>query len=228
MLATNENDVLDEFFRTRPLPRALRQPRRMRPAARRWTSPRRRTSSASSSTSSAAIPVVVRELWWELDTAARLRSARHAVLVGGRAFGFLSGAARTPTASRRSVACTQRTGVVVDPHTADGIKVAREHAVAAVRSRSASKPRCRPSSPRPSSRRSDHAPVPPPAYADLEQRPQRFERLADDAERAQALHRRARGLRPNPDEGDRHHRLLEHRQDDPHREADPAVRARAA
>jgi threonine synthase len=51
--ATNENDVLDEFFRTGATARAPRR-KRTRPPARRWTSPRPATSSASSSTCSAA------------------------------------------------------------------------------------------------------------------------------------------------------------------------------
>ncbi len=49
VVATNENDVLDEFFRTGVYGRAA-PPTRMPPAARRWTSRRRRTSSASSGT----------------------------------------------------------------------------------------------------------------------------------------------------------------------------------
>ena len=73
------------------------------------------------------------------------------------------------------------TGLVVDPHTADGIKVARDHAVAgtitvcletALPAKFAETIVEAIGSP----------PVPPPAYADLEQRPQRFERLANDAE----------------------------------------------
>ena len=49
ILATNENDVLDEFFRTGRYRVRLRA-ETLRRRARRWTSPRRRTSSASSST----------------------------------------------------------------------------------------------------------------------------------------------------------------------------------
>jgi threonine synthase len=53
VLATNENDVLDEFFRTGTY-RVRAAPRRTRPPARRWTSRRPRTSSASCSTCWAA------------------------------------------------------------------------------------------------------------------------------------------------------------------------------
>ncbi len=56
ILATNENDVLDEFFRTGRYRVRSAARRRSRPAARRWTSARRRTSNAMCSTSSAAIP----------------------------------------------------------------------------------------------------------------------------------------------------------------------------
>ncbi len=55
VLAANENNVLDEFFRTGCTARVV--PRRpWRPRARRWTSRRRRTSSGSSSSSWTATP----------------------------------------------------------------------------------------------------------------------------------------------------------------------------
>jgi threonine synthase len=55
VLATNENNVLDEFFRTGNATACEAAPRRTRPPARRWTSARPRTSSASCSTCSAAM-----------------------------------------------------------------------------------------------------------------------------------------------------------------------------
>jgi threonine synthase len=51
VVATNENDVLDEFFRT-GVYRVRAAPTRTRPPARRWTSPRHRISSDSCSTCS--------------------------------------------------------------------------------------------------------------------------------------------------------------------------------
>ena len=65
ILASNENDVLDEFFRTGRY--RLAQGGAARPPARRWTSPRPRTSSATSSTWSARDGARVKELWRRLD-----------------------------------------------------------------------------------------------------------------------------------------------------------------
>ena len=112
ILATNENDVLDEFFRTgRYRPR--RAARRTRRQSRRWTSRRRRTSSATCSTSSAAIPRVVRELWAriERDGGFDLAGTPHWERVRGVRL-RLGRAARTPTASRRSATSHARYGVV--------------------------------------------------------------------------------------------------------------------
>ena len=127
ILATNENDVLDEFFRTgRYRPRGTARDARD-VVARRWTSPRRRTSSASSSTSSAAIPRVVRELWAQLARDGGFDLAGDAVLATRRSVRASSPGASTHAdriATIRDV--DARYGVVVDPHTADGLKVGRE------------------------------------------------------------------------------------------------------
>jgi threonine synthase len=122
ILATNENDVLDEFFRTLVY----------RPRAAADT---QATSSPSMDISRASNferyvfdivdrdPAVVRELWRRLatDGSFDLAGTSHAARV--RASGFVSG--RSMHADRvatiREVA--DRYGVVVDPHTADGLKV---------------------------------------------------------------------------------------------------------
>ncbi len=126
VVATNENDVLDEFFRTGTY--------RVRGAAET-----RETSSPSMDISKASnferfvFDLLgrdgerVRELFgtrlardgeFSLDAAARARLPR---------FGFASG--RSTHADRlatiRSV--YRECGVTIDPHTADGVKVAREH-----------------------------------------------------------------------------------------------------
>jgi threonine synthase len=126
ILATNENDVLDEFFRTG----------RYRPRASAET---HATSSPSMDISKASnferfvYDVVgrdanaVRALW---DTLARtgefdLRNTVHWPRV--QAARFVSG--RSTHADRIATIreIDRRYGVVVDPHTADGLKVGREH-----------------------------------------------------------------------------------------------------
>jgi threonine synthase len=125
ILATNENDVLDEFFRTGRY--------RVRPAAEVVA-----TSSPSMDISKASNferfvfdlvdrdPAVVRELWGQLAQRGEfaLTGTPHAKRLAES--GFVSG--RSTHADRvatiRRVA--ERYRVVVDPHTADGIKVALE------------------------------------------------------------------------------------------------------
>ena len=112
----------------RPLPSARSRARRTRRRARRWTSRRRRTSSASSSTSSAATRRSCASCGASStrDGGFDLAGTPHWARVRG-APASSPGAARTPTASRRSATSHARYGVVVDPHTADGIKVGLEH-----------------------------------------------------------------------------------------------------
>jgi threonine synthase len=125
ILATNENDVLDEFFRTLTY----------RPRAAAET---HATSSPSMDISKASNferyifdvvgrdPAIVRALWARLAErgAFDLSGTAHGERV--RASGFVSG--RSTHADRiatiRDVAA--RYGVVIDPHTADGVKVGRE------------------------------------------------------------------------------------------------------
>jgi threonine synthase len=125
VVATNENDVLDEFFRTGRY--------RVRKAAETHA-----TSSPSMDISKASNferyvfdlvgrdPSIVRELWSQLARTGEFDLA--ATPFGARAVasGFVSG--RSTHADRlatiRDVAT--RHGTVIDPHTADGVKVARE------------------------------------------------------------------------------------------------------
>ncbi len=126
ILATNENDVLDEFFRTG----------RYRP---RSTAETRATSSPSMDISKASNferyvydvvgrdPGIVRDLWAQLakEGGFDLAGTPHWAAVQGS--GFVSGRSThvDRLATIRDV--DARHGVVVDPHTADGIKVGREH-----------------------------------------------------------------------------------------------------
>ena len=103
IVATNENDVLDEFFRTgRYRPRARRRDARDVVAVDGHLA-RRRTSSASCSTSPGAIRRRCAQLWQQLERDGEFDLAAHAD-VGARAANPASfpAAARTPTASRRS------------------------------------------------------------------------------------------------------------------------------
>ncbi len=184
VVATNENDVLDEFFRTGRY--------RVRRAAETHA-----TSSPSMDISKASNferyvfdlvgrdPTIVRELWSRIARTGEfdLNETPYAGQV--QASGFVSG--RSTHADRiatiRDVA--RRHGVVVDPHTADGIKVGREHRdagvpmvcaetalpakfAATIREALGREPDC------------------PAAYADLAARPQRSIALAADVDAVKA------------------------------------------
>ena len=126
ILATNENDVLDEFFRTG----------RYRPRASAET---HATSSPSMDISKASNferfifdavgrdPAVVRDLWSRLASSGSfdLSATPHWERV--QSSGFVSG--RSTHADRIATIreIDERYDVVVDPHTADGLKVGREH-----------------------------------------------------------------------------------------------------
>lgn len=126
ILATNENDVLDEFFRTgcyRP----------------RTTAETMQTSSPSMDISKASNferfvfdltgrdAVRVKELWAAVDQGGAFDLAGTPLWDEVRDFGLVSG-----TGSHASRIATirhihERYGIVVDPHTADGLKVGMEY-----------------------------------------------------------------------------------------------------
>ena len=184
ILATNENDVLDEFFRTG----------RYRP---RGTAETHATSSPSMDISKASNferyvfdivgrdPATVRALWARIEREGGfdLSGTPHWPRVA--ASGFVSGVSTTPTASRRSA--TRRRAAASSSTRTPPTASRWDARIATRRCRSsASRPRCRPSSPRRSARRSGSDPDRPAAYADLEQRPQRCAVLPADAERVKA------------------------------------------
>jgi len=125
ILATNENDVLDEFFRTG----------RYRPRAGAET---HATSSPSMDISKASNferfvfdivgrdPSVVRELMARLEREGGFDLAATPYWPRVQAAGFASG--RSTHADRIATIrdCASRYGIVIDPHTADGLKVGRE------------------------------------------------------------------------------------------------------
>lgn len=126
VLATNENDVLDEFFRT-----GIYRPRK--------TADVKVTSSPSMDISKASNferfvfdlvgrdPAVVRELWKAVDGGGHFDLSATPYFPRIAEFGFVSG--RSNHADR--IATIQRVykqyGLMIDTHTADGLKVALEH-----------------------------------------------------------------------------------------------------
>jgi threonine synthase len=185
VLATNENDVLDEFFRTL----------RYRP---RRTAETHATSSPSMDISKASNferyifdvvgrdPAAVRALWRRVDADGGfdLSGTAHAARVA--ASGFVSGMSTHADrlATIRDVA--DRFGIVVDPHTADGITVGcrhRDDAVPLVCVETAL-PAKFAATIREALGRDPERPA---AYADLEQRPQRCARLAADVDGVKAF-----------------------------------------
>ncbi len=124
ILATNENDVLDEFFRTGRY--------RPRTSAHATSSPSMDISKASNFERYVYDIVgrdagIVRELWARLarDGGFDLSGTAHWAAV--QASGFVSGKS---THADRIVTIRDtfaRHGVVVDPHTADGLKVGLAH-----------------------------------------------------------------------------------------------------
>ena len=179
ILATNENDVLDEFFRTGRY--------RIRPAGAVVP-----TSSPSMDISKASNferfmfdlvgrdPAVVRELWRNLAERGEFGLAgtpyARALVESGFVSGRSTHADRVVTIRRLA----ERYGVVVDPHTADGIKVAlewRDRAVPLVCIETAL-PAKFAATIREALGRDPERPA---AYAHLEERPQRFAVLPVDA-----------------------------------------------
>jgi threonine synthase len=125
VLATNENDVLDEFFRS-----GLYRPRA--------TAETRATSSPSMDISKASNferfvfdlvgrdPAVIRRLWAEVDAGRSFDLSETPFFARLPEFGFFSGKsthADRLTTIRRTYA---KYGLMIDTHTADGLKVGSE------------------------------------------------------------------------------------------------------
>jgi threonine synthase len=129
VLATNENNVLDEFFRT-----GIYRPRA--------TAETYVTSSPSMDISKASNferfmfdlvgrdPAIVRQLWRQVDAGGSFSLADGPFAARLPDYGFISGC--SSHADRLATICDvwQRYGLMIDTHTADGVKVAREHRVA--------------------------------------------------------------------------------------------------
>ncbi len=126
VLATNENDVLDEFFKT-----GVYRPRS--------TAETNVTSSPSMDISKASNferfvfdlvgrdGAVVRDLWSKVDAggAFDLRGTPYMEKLPG--FAFISGKSTHADRLATIKSVYQQYGVMIDTHTADGVKVAKEH-----------------------------------------------------------------------------------------------------
>ena len=122
VLATNENDVLDEFFRT-----GVYRPRA--------TTETLATSSPSMDISKASNferfvfdlvgrdPAVIRELWSEVDAGRGFDLAGTPFLARLPDFGFVSGKSTHADRLATIRASFDRYGLMIDTHTADGLKV---------------------------------------------------------------------------------------------------------
>jgi threonine synthase len=185
ILATNENDVLDEFFRTG----------RYRPRASAET---QATSSPSMDISKASNferfvfdqvgrdPSMVKALWHELERDGGFDLSRTPHWARVKASGFVSGSSTHADRLQTIRETFARSGVAVDPHTADGLKVGREL-------RDPATPMVCIETALPAKFAATlrealgHDPGRPPAYADLEERPQRSVVLPADVDRVKAF-----------------------------------------
>jgi len=185
VLATNENDVLDEFFRTG----------RYRPRSSAET---HATSSPSMDISKASNferfvfdvvgrdPTALASLWDRLARDGEFDLAETPYWPKVQQAGFVSG--RSTHADRVATIrdVHARYGVVVDPHTADGLKVGRE-----LRLPDVPLVCVETALPAKFSATIGEAlgvePARPAAYVGLEARPQRFEALPADVERVKAF-----------------------------------------
>ncbi len=126
VLATNENDMLDEFFRT-----GVYRPR--------GSAQTKKTSSPSMDISKASNferfvfdlvgrdGAVVRELWKKVDAGGFFDLSQTPYFRGVGEFGFVSGRSSHTDRVATIREVWQRCGVMIDPHTADGVKVGLEH-----------------------------------------------------------------------------------------------------
>jgi threonine synthase len=177
VVATNENDVLDEFFRTGRY--------RVRRKVKETSSPSMDISKASNFERYVFDLVGgdgtrVRDLWRRLDEDGEFDLSRSAYYARVRDTGFVSG--RSTHSDRLSTirSVHERFGVVIDPHTADGVKVGLEHReglVPLVCLETAAPVKFAPIIRSALGR----DPQRPAELADLEKRPQRFHVVANDA-----------------------------------------------
>jgi threonine synthase len=181
IVATNENDVLDEFFRSGRY--------RVRGSADTFV-----TSSPSMDISKASNferyvfdmlgrdPGALRALWAGLETRGEFDLSGSPAWARVQASGFVSGRSTHGERLATIRAIYDEHGLIVDPHTADGIKVARDWHSSGTRTLclETALPAKFADTIREAIGREPEVPA---AYADLLARPQRCERLPADAAR---------------------------------------------
>jgi threonine synthase len=123
------------------------------------------------------VPEIVRELWWEIDTRGEFHIAGTPFFEVVQRGCVVSGRSTHIDRLRTIRTVEQRYGIVIDPHTADGLKVALEHLDSAV-------PMICLETALPAKFSATivealgRAPDRPAAFADIESLPQQFESIA--------------------------------------------------
>lgn len=126
VVATNENDVLDEFFRT-----GVYRPRTS--ASTQQTSSPSMDISKASNFERFVFDLVgrdaakVRELWAKIDAGGEFDLKAEGYFDKVADYGFVSGSSSHEDRLRTIRQIFEDTGAVVDPHTADGLKVAQQY-----------------------------------------------------------------------------------------------------
>jgi len=178
ILASNENDVLDQFFRTGRY--------RARKKVKHTTSPSMDISKASNFERYVYGLVDrdaarVRDLWRRLDAEGEFDLSHSPYWPRVAQSGFVSGRSTHADRVETIKMVFEKYGVMIDPHTADGVKVALEHrepGVQLVCLETAAPAKFAPMLVEALGR----APERPAEWRDLERLPQRFELIAPDAE----------------------------------------------
>ncbi len=125
ILATNENDVLDEFFRTGVY--------RVRATEQEHTSSPSMDISKASNFERFVYdvvdrdPAVVRNLWRQLDTKGFFDLSGSDYFRAAQESGFVSGSSTHQNRMDTIRRVYRESGIVIDTHTADGVKVGLEH-----------------------------------------------------------------------------------------------------
>src|SRR5574340_18449 len=129
IVATHENDVLDEFFRTGVY--------RPRPETKHTSSPSMDISKASNFERFVydlvgRDPAVVKGLWHKVDGGGSFDLSATPYFARVKDFGFTSGESSHANRLETIRHIYQKYGVMIDTHTADGVKVGLEHREAGI------------------------------------------------------------------------------------------------
>ncbi|MFZ5558832.1 MAG: threonine synthase [Pseudomonadota bacterium] len=180
ILATNENDVLDEFFRTG------RYRVRQSAEVQQTSSPSMDISKASNFERYihdvvGGDPQTTRELWRQVDQEGGFDLTATPHWQSVRKSGFVSGSSTHANRLETIRSVYARYGVMIDTHTADGLKVALEHREPGVPT--VCLETALPAKFAETIREAlGRDPEVPPGYEDLERRPQRFEVIDADVQ----------------------------------------------